>query len=86
MDGGDFGYEENLAAANDAQYGEDGAGLVLSTMADSIAGSAADPEDALEMCRDLANSEDLNEDGYLSLVALVEGATGWELAEEGERF
>lgn len=81
-----FGYDDNLAAANDAEYGEDGARLVLVTMAESIASSAADEEEALDMCRDLASSEDLDEEQYLRLVALVEGATGWELAEEGERF
>lgn len=86
MDDQNFGYDENLAAANDAEYGEDGARLVLATMAESIAGSAADEDEALEMCRDLANSEDLDEEHYLRLVALVEGATGWELPEEGERF
>ncbi|MCR6629770.1 MAG: hypothetical protein NVV74_06780 [Magnetospirillum sp.] len=83
MDERGLGYEEDLAAANAAEFSEDGADMLLPGLADSVVGSAGDPEEALAMCRDLANAEDLDDDQYLALVALVEEATGWELPEEG---
>jgi hypothetical protein len=86
MDERGFEYEDNLAGANAAEFSDDGDDLLLPGLADSVAASAGDPEEALVLCRDLANAEDLDEDQYLRLVALVEGATGWELPEEGERF
>ncbi|MBC7905756.1 MAG: hypothetical protein H7Y60_03285 [Rhodospirillaceae bacterium] len=66
--------------------GEAAEPVMLSTLADSIAGSASDPEEAVEMCRDLANAENLDADEYMDLVGLVESATGWDLPEEGERL
>lgn len=68
------------------ELGEAAEPVVLSTLADSIAGSAADPDEAVDMCRDLANAENLDAEQYMDLVGLVEGATGWELPEEGERL
>lgn len=86
MDDQNFGYDENLAGANNAEFGEEGFPVILTALADSISGTASDPEEALDMCRDLASSENLDEDQYLELVGLVEAQTGWELPEEGERF
>lgn len=68
------------------ELGEAAEPVVLSILADSIAGSAADPEEAVDMCRDLANAENLDAEQYMDLVGMVEGATGWELPEEGERY
>jgi hypothetical protein len=70
----------------DFELGEAAEPVVLSTLADSIAGSALDPEEAVDMCRDLASAENLDADQYVDLVGLVESVTGWELPEEGERF
>jgi len=80
-----FGYDD-LAGDNNAEFGEDGERVILPTLAESIAASAADADEAVEMCRDLANAEDLDEDQYLELVQLVERGTGFELPEEGQRF
>lgn len=84
MDDKYSGYEEDLGAANNAEFGDDGARMILASLADGVAGSASDPEEALAMCRDLANAEDLDEDEFLELVAEVEARTGWELPEDGE--
>ena len=86
MDDQNYGYDDDLARANNAEFGESAQPVILPTLAESIAASAADPEEALEMCRDLANAENLDEDQYLELVHLVEGSTGFELPEEGQRF
>lgn len=85
MDERGFDYEDDLAAANAAEFGDDGDVILLSSLADDIAASASDASEAASMCRDFANAEDLDEDQYLKLVRLVEDATGWELpeAEEG---
>jgi hypothetical protein len=86
MDDQNYGYDDDLAGANNAEFGEDSQKVILPTLADSIAASAADADDAVEMCRDLANAENLDEDQYLELVNLVERTTGFELPEEGQRF
>ncbi|MBC7950355.1 MAG: hypothetical protein H7Z12_00855 [Rhodospirillaceae bacterium] len=70
----------------DDELGESAEPVMLSTLADSIAGSASDPDEAVDMCRDLANAENLDPEQYMDLVGLVEGATGWDLPEEGERL
>lgn len=80
----DPGYDD--LAEPDFALGEPAEPVILSTLADSIAGAASDPEEAVEMCRDLANAESLDADQYVDLVGLVEGATGWDLPEEGERY
>lgn len=85
-DGQNYGYDDDLAGANNAEFGEAGQTVILPTLADSIAAAAADPDEALGMCRDLANAENLDEEQYLELVQLVEGSTGFELPEEGQRF
>lgn len=84
MDDKYSGYQENLAEANNAEFGSGGTPMILASLADGVAGAATDPEEALSMCRDLANAEDLGEDDFLELVAEVEARTGWELPEEGE--
>lgn len=86
MDDDAAGYDENLAAANNAEFGDSAIPDILPGLAEGVASSAAGPEDALNMCRDLANAEDLDDESYLSLVAQVEARTGWELPAEGERF
>ena len=80
------GTEDDLAAANAAEFGDDGDVLVLASLADSIAGSAEDPEEALALCRDFANAENLDEDQFEELVGLVADATGWDLPEEDARL
>lgn len=85
MDERSPGYEDDLAAANASEFSDDGDDLLLPSLADSIAGSAEDPEEALVMCRDLANAENLDEDQYAELIGLVADATGWELPEESAR-
>lgn len=76
------GYEDDLAAANAAEFSDDGDDLLLPSLADSIAGSAEDAEEALALCRDLAAAENLDEDQFEELVGLVADATGWELAAD----
>lgn len=81
------GLDDGIRGDNSGRSATRGAGpVMLSALAEGIAGSAADPEDALEMCRDLANAENLDTDQYLDLLGLVEGATGWELPEDGAGY
>jgi hypothetical protein len=71
---------------DDAGFGGAAAPVILPTLADGIAAAAGDPDEALDMCRDLASAENLDQEQYLELVLLVEGSTGFELPEEGLRF
>lgn len=81
------GLDDGIRGDNSGRRDNSGAGpVMLSALAQGIAGSAADPEDALEMCRDLANAENLDTDQYLDLLGLVEGVTGWELPEDGAGY
>lgn len=79
----DAGYNENLAEANAAEFGETGAPLILRALAEGIALSAADSDEAISMCRDIAAAEELDDGQFEELVALVEGATDWDLPREG---
>lgn len=80
------GYDDDLGEANNAEFGGDGAPMILAALAEGVASAASDAEEALIMCRDLAAAEDLSEADYFELVAQVEARTGWELPEEGEEL
>jgi hypothetical protein len=81
-----FDHDEDLAAANAAEFSDDGDDILLSSLAEDIAGSAEDAEEAALLCRDLANAEDLDASQLARLTRLVEDATGWELPDTGEAF
>jgi hypothetical protein len=51
----------------------------LPSLADAVAGAAADPDEALGLCDDLRNAENLSDDQFDELLALVEARTDWEL-------
>lgn len=55
---------------------------VLPSLADSVAGSAEDPEAALSLCDDIRNAENLSDDQFDELLSLVEARTDWELPRE----
>lgn len=78
--------DDDLAGANAAEFSDEAVPVVLAALAESIAGSATDEEEALDMCRDFANSEDLDPENYAALVALVENQTGWDLGEDSDRY
>lgn len=84
MDDKFSGYDENLGEANNAEFGPDAVPMVVAAMAEGVAEAASDAEEALAMCRDLAQSEDLSEADYLELIDQVESLTGWELAEDSD--
>lgn len=79
-----YSYNDNLSEANNAELGPDGVDLMLPALAEGIASSATDPEEALEMCRDAAQAEDLDDDQLRTLVRLVAEITDWELPEGSE--
>lgn len=79
-----YRYNENLAEANNAEFGPLATPGILPGMAEGIAASATGPDDAYDLCRDLANAEDLDEAAFGALVAQVEAQTGWELPRQGE--
>lgn len=85
VNGHDLGYNENLAEANNAEFGEEAVEIILPPLAEGIAASASDPEEALDMCRDIAAAEELDDDQFLELVRLVEDMTDWELPGPPER-
>ena len=80
------GYNDNFAEANESEFGPEGVDLELPALAEGIASSANDPEEALELCRDAAQAEDLDEDQFRALVRLVEDMNDWELPGEGDEY
>ncbi|HSV29264.1 MAG TPA: hypothetical protein VLL76_06885 [Candidatus Omnitrophota bacterium] len=80
------GYNDNLSEANNAELGPDGIDLILPALAEGIAASATDADEALELCRDAAQSENLDEEQFLALVRMVEDITDWELPGPGDDF
>lgn len=84
MDDKFSGYDEGFGEANNAEFGAEAVPMILSALAEGVAEAAADAEEALDMCRDLAAAEDLSEADYLELIDQVESLTGWDLPEEGD--
>lgn len=83
MDDKFSGYDENVSEAN-AEFDPDAAPMILSALAEGVAEAAADADEALDMCRDLAAAEGLGEADYLELIDQVESLTGWDLPEDGD--
>lgn len=72
------GYNDNMAS----EFSSEGADLLLEALAEDIASSALDAEEAAEMCRDIAKAEDLDETQLESLLGTVAAITGWEMPED----
>lgn len=83
MDDDDYGHNDNLAEANDAEFGDDAHALILAPMAEGVASSASDADEALALCRDVAAAEELDDDDLGRLIGMVEARTGWDLPREG---
>lgn len=81
-----YGYTDDPAEANNAEFGPDGDDLRLMAFAEGIASSAIDPEDALHMCEDLRNAENLDEEDFAALVRMVGDLNDWELPGPGEEL
>jgi hypothetical protein len=82
MDDDNFGYDEDPARANNAEFGEAGVDATLAAMAETVADEAGDAEEALAMCQDLRAEESLDDEQYQRLLALVEASSGWDLGRE----
>lgn len=80
------GYNDNYSASEDAGLGPEEAEMILPSLAEDIASSAGDPEEALEMCRDAVLSEDLDDDQFRALVQMVEDLNDWELPGSPEDY
>lgn len=83
MDDKFSGYDEG--EANNAEFGAEDAPVLLAALAEGVAESACDGDEARDMCRDLAAAEDLSEADYLELIDQVEALTGWNLAEDSDQ-
>lgn len=81
-----WGNDDDPAGVDALEFNDEAVPVVLAALAESIAGSATDAEEALDMCRDFANAEDLDPENYAALVSLVESQTGWDLGEDSDRY
>lgn len=81
MDDNTSGYIPDPAEANNAEFGAEGDDLRLAAMAEGVASSATDVEDALHLCEDLRNAENLDDEDFEALVGMVGDITDWDLTQ-----